>query len=48
MDDPTTVRQLLANAERLNASEMAIACLRRLFELTGSTLDDPVNQLPLG
>ncbi|WP_156886522.1 hypothetical protein [Rhizobium gallicum] len=40
MSDPTKVRQLLANAERLNATEMVAACRRRLFELGGANLDD--------
>jgi hypothetical protein len=44
MSDPKKVRQLLANAERLNATEMATACRRRLFELGGADLDDPVER----
>ncbi|WP_312950486.1 hypothetical protein [Agrobacterium sp.] len=44
MSDPTKVRQLLANAERLNATELAAACRRRLFELGGADLDDPVER----
>jgi hypothetical protein len=44
MSDPTKVRQLLTNAERLNATELATACRRRLYELRGANLDDPVER----
>ena len=44
MTDPKKVRQLLANAERLNAAELATACRRRLYELGGAEFDDPVER----
>ncbi|MGI2036304.1 hypothetical protein ACRQ1B_28415 [Rhizobium panacihumi] len=44
MTDPRKIRQLLANAERLNANELATACRRRLYELGGADLDDPVER----
>jgi len=44
MSDPKKVRQILVNAERLNATELAIACRRRLYELGGANLDDPVER----
>ena len=44
MTDPKKVRQLLANAERLDATELAAACRRRLYELGGADLDDPVER----
>jgi len=48
--DPTTmtdvkdVRTLMLNAERLNAPELALACQRRLYELAGVDVDDPIER----
>jgi len=42
LDDPQQVRNLLHNAERLAATELARACKRRLYELSGEYSDDPV------
>jgi len=44
MTDPARVRQLMLNAEGLNATELAAACRRRLFELSGVDIDDPVER----
>lgn len=44
MTDPKQVRQLMLNAERLNATELTAACRRRLFELSGIDIDDPVER----
>jgi hypothetical protein len=44
MTDPKRVRQLMLNADRLNATELATACRRRLFELNGIAIDDPVER----
>ncbi|MDE3799572.1 hypothetical protein I7G59_19910 [Sinorhizobium meliloti] len=44
MTDPKQVRQLMLNAERLNATELAAACRRRLFQLSGIDVDDPVER----
>lgn len=44
MSDPKKLRQLLVNAERLKATELAAACRRRLYELGGADLDDPVER----
>lgn len=46
MTDPKQVRQLMLNAERLNATELATACRRRLFELSG-TLSSDASRRPL-
>lgn len=48
--DPTTmtdagdVRQLLMNAERLGAPDLARACQRRLYELGGRDVEDPIER----
>jgi hypothetical protein len=44
MTDPAKVRQLMMNAEKLNATELVAACRRRLFELGGVDIDDPVER----
>lgn len=44
MTDPAKVRQLMKNAERLNATELAAACRRRLFELSGVDEADPLDR----
>lgn len=44
LSDPADVRKLLANAERLSATELADACRRRLYELGGVDLNDPVER----
>ena len=44
MTDAKDVRTLMMNAERLNAPELARACQRRLYELAGIDVDDPIER----
>jgi hypothetical protein len=44
MNDPTAVSQLLANAQRLDAHDLVLACKRRLFELAGMNYSDPIER----
>ncbi|WP_136684546.1 hypothetical protein [Falsirhodobacter xinxiangensis] len=44
MTDPAAVRRLLANAERLENPEVVAACQRRLYELGGQDIEDPVER----
>lgn len=44
MNDPKLVRQLLENAEKREAHDLAAACRRRLFQLGGIDVDDPVER----
>lgn len=42
ISDPEKLRRLLANAERLDRHDVARECRRRIFELAGVNIQDPV------
>lgn len=44
LTDREHVRNLLANAERLGEIDLAKACQRRLFKLSGMDFDDPLER----
>ncbi|SIT57202.1 conserved hypothetical protein [Mesorhizobium prunaredense] len=44
LTDAKQVRQLMLNAERRKATELAAACRRRLYELSGVDIADPVER----
>ena len=44
MTDPKQVRQLMLNAKRQDATGLAADCRRRLYELSGIDIDDPVER----
>jgi hypothetical protein len=44
MDDPIKIRQLMANADARGADTLVAACSRRLYELGGVNVDDPVER----
>lgn len=44
MTDPAAVRRLLANAQRLENAAVVTACQRRLYELGGQNIEDPVER----
>ncbi len=44
MTDPSDIRTLLENAEKLGRDDVADACRRRLYELAGINVADPIEQ----
>lgn len=44
MDDPVKIRQLMTNADARGAEALVAACSRRLYELGGINVDDPVER----
>jgi len=44
LDDPARVRQLMINAQKAGAVDLVTACKRRLFQLGGVDIEDPVER----